>query len=210
MEITLSHKIRLNPQNNQIEYLCKACGTARFAYNWGLAEWMRQYEAGLKPSGLSLKKEFNAIKESQFPWVYEVTKYACQQPFIHLQTAFVNFFSGNGFPQFKKKGIHDSFYIGNDHIRIEGNNIRLPLAGWIKMRECLGFSGKIMSATVSRIADKWFVSISVKMDITPAARENQAVVGVDLGVKNLATLGIIKHWDEIRHRIFQNSSPGKA
>jgi putative transposase len=56
------------------------------------------------------------------------------------------------------------------------------------MTECLGYSGKILSATVSRTADKWFVSICVKMDITPATCENQAVVGVDLGVKNLATL----------------------
>ncbi|WP_462267474.1 RNA-guided endonuclease InsQ/TnpB family protein [Desulfobacter sp.] len=45
-----------------------------------------------------------------------------------------------------------------------------------------------MNATVSRTADKWFVSICVEMDITPATCENQAVVGVDLGIKNLATL----------------------
>jgi len=45
-----------------------------------------------------------------------------------------------------------------------------------------------MNATVSRTADKWFVSICVEMDITPETCENQAIVGVDLGIKNLATL----------------------
>jgi transposase len=47
-----------------------------------------------------------------------------------------------------------------------------------------------LSATVSRAADKWFISISVQMDTTPLKKsENQAlVVGVDLGIKNLATL----------------------
>jgi putative transposase len=189
MEIILSHQIKLNPNKAQAEYFAKGCGIARFTWNWGLAEWKKQYEAGLKPSGLGLKKEFNAIKKESFPWVYEVTKYACQQPFLNLQTAFKNFFSATAqYPQLKKKGIHDCFYIGNDHFNINANKIRFPKLGWVKMRECLGFSGKLVSATVSRIADYWFVSVSVKMNITPATSESQAVVGVDLGVKNLATL----------------------
>ena len=189
MEITLGHKIRLNPNKQQVEYFSKACGTARFTYNWGLAEWKRQYEAGLKPSCLTLKKDFNAIKQEQFPWTYEVTKYASQQPFIQLQTAFVKFFKGGAeYPVFKKKGIHDSFYIGNDQFRIEGKKIRIPNLGWVRMAECLGYNGKILNATVSRTADKWFVSINILMNITPATCENQAVAGVDLGIKNLATL----------------------
>ena len=189
MDIILSHQIKLNPNKAQMEYFAKACGIARFTWNWGLAEWNKQYEAGQKPSGLGLKVEFNAIKGELFPWTYEVTKYACQQPFINLQTAFKNFFAGTAeHPQFKKKGIHDSFYIGNDHFDINGNKIRFPKLGWVKMHECLGFSGKIVSATVSRVADYWFVSVSVRMDITPKTNENQVVVGVDLGVKNLATL----------------------
>jgi putative transposase len=67
MEIILSHQIKLNPNKVQAEYFAKACGIARFTWNWGLAEWKKQYEAGLKPSGLGLKKEFNAIKKESFP-----------------------------------------------------------------------------------------------------------------------------------------------
>ncbi|MBF0118629.1 MAG: transposase [Desulfobacterales bacterium] len=210
MEIMLSHKIKLDPKKKQIEYFSKACGTARFTYNWGLAEWKRQYEEGLNPSGFGLKKEFNAIKEEKFNWVYEVTKYACQQPFINLQTAFNNFFSGTAkYPQFKKKGIHDSFYIGNDQFSIINKKVKIPKLGAVKMCECLGFSGKIMSAVISKAANQWFVSVSVKMDITPATSESQAVVGVDLGVKNLATLStseiiegskaLSKHQNKLRH-----------
>jgi len=58
------------------------------------------------------------------------------------------------------------------------------------MRESLRFTGKIMSATISRVADRWFVSITVDTSDTshlPKA-ENQGVVGVDLGVSALATL----------------------
>jgi len=189
MEIILSRKIRLDPNKEQSVYFAKACGIARFAWNWGLAEWQKQYEAGLRPSGLSLKKEFNAVKGTDFRWTYEVTKYACQQPFIFLQKAFVNFFSGTAeYPRFKKKGIHDSFYIGNDHFDIDGKKIRFPKLGWVKMRECLRFPGKVISAAVSRIAGMWFVSISVKLGTSPAACESQAVAGVDLGIAKLAAV----------------------
>ena len=56
-----AHKIRLNPTPEQEQWLLKACGTARFAYNWGLERWRQQYEVGEKPSAYALKKQFNAI-----------------------------------------------------------------------------------------------------------------------------------------------------
>lgn len=42
----LAHKIRLDPNDVQATYFAKACGVARFAYNWALAEWKRLYEVG--------------------------------------------------------------------------------------------------------------------------------------------------------------------
>jgi len=189
MIIQLAHKIELDPTNVQRGYFVRACGTARFTWNWALAEWNRQYEEGLKPSGLALKKAFNDIKKEEFPWVLDVLRDANSQPFSNLQTAFNNFFKGTAKrPHFKKKRIRDSFYIANDKFKIEEDRIRIPKLGWVRLKESFCHFGKIMSATVSRAADKWFVSIGVKMDITPAACEDQVVVGVDLGVKNLATL----------------------
>ena len=115
---TLSHKICLDPTRSQEIYFRKACGTARFVWNWALAQWKEDYQNGEKPNGLRLKKTFNALKAAEYPWVYEVSKYASQQPFIFLQTAFQRFFKQLGkYPRFKKKGVHDSFYIGNDHIK---------------------------------------------------------------------------------------------
>ena len=189
MIITLTHKIRLDPTYKQKRYFLQACGVARFTWNWALAEWKKQYEAGKKPTGLSLKKQFNAIKPVEFPWVYNVTKYASQQPFIFLQAAFQRFFDKQArYPRFKKKGVHDSFYIGNDHIKIEGRQIHIPKLGRVKMREALRFSGKIVSATVSRAADRWFVSLNVELDRSPEPCRSQAGIGVDLGVRRLATL----------------------
>ena len=89
----ISHKIRLAPNNKQATYLAKAAGTARFAYNWALAEWQTQYAAWKddndlpKPSQFSLRKQLNAIKCEQFPWMLEVTKNAPQMAIIQLGVA---------------------------------------------------------------------------------------------------------------------------
>jgi putative transposase len=79
-----SHKIRLVPNQAQEIYFAKGCGTARFAWNWALAEWNRQYEAHKadtskpRPSEGALRRQLNAIKHEQFPWMSEVTKCALQ------------------------------------------------------------------------------------------------------------------------------------
>ena len=184
-----SHKIALDPNHQQATYFAKASGVARFAYNWGLAQWKRQYEAGEKPTQASLRRQLNAIKREQFPWMLEVTKNAPQMALIHLGDAFGRFFRGDAkYPAFKKKGIHDSFTLTNDQFSVSDKRIRIPNLGWVRMREVLRFSGKILSATISRKADKWFVSITVDTEEMPPMCENQVIVGVDLGVNRLATL----------------------
>src|ERR1700686_996727 len=63
-----AHKIRLHPTPEQANYFARAAGTARFVFNWALAEWKTQYEAGGKPNANALKKQFNTIRRDQFPW----------------------------------------------------------------------------------------------------------------------------------------------
>ena len=186
----IAHKIELKANNQQITYFKKACGVARLAWNWGLSNWQEQYIEGLNPSGMSLKKEFNAIKKEEFPFVYDVTKYAVQQPFIQLQEAFNRFFKKiSGKPKFKKKNrSKDSFYIGGDQIKVERQKVKIPNLGWVKLREDIRFQGKILNATVSRIADKWFISFGIKPSMSYLPCKNQASVGIDLGIKTLAVL----------------------
>ncbi len=195
----LAHKIRLNPTPEQEVYFRKAVGTARFVYNWGLAEWTRMYQAGERPTVFKLKKKFNTIKRDQFPWALEVTKCAPEGVFMNLGKAFKNFFNGTAkYPRFKKKGRRDSFYLANDKFRVEGKCIRIPKLGWVKMQEVLRFSGKILSAVVSRVGGKWFVSISVELEQLPPPCKSHASVGVDLGIQTLATLSNGKTWDNPR------------
>jgi putative transposase len=194
----IAHKIALDLNNQQASYCQKAAGVARFAYNWALGEWNVQYQAWTldntlaKPSQAALRRQLNAVKRECFPWMLEVTKNAPQMAIIQLGEAFKNFFSGRAsYPQFKKKGkSHDSFTLTNDQFSVKNSRIHIPILGWVRMRESLRFNGKILSATISRTANRWYASISVetidKLHLTQA--ENQGVVGVDLGIKALATL----------------------
>jgi len=190
MKILRAHKIRLYPNNKQATYFNKACGVSRFAYNWALAEWKRKLEAGEPVNEGILRKELNAIKREQFPWMLDVTKCAAQLAIKNdLNSAFRNFFAKRGeFPKFHKKGVNDSFALSNDQFRVDGKFVKIPNLGWVRLAEKLRFDGKIIGATISRTADKWHISIQVEFEaeITQTS-ENQAV-GVDLGVSTLATL----------------------
>ena len=179
----LAHRIALDPTVEQSIALARACGVARFTWNWALNEWSQQYKAGQKPSALRLKKQWNALKHEHFPWVGESPKDANQQPFSNLQKAFTGFFKKrNRYPRFKKKGVHDSFYVSNDKFAVDEFSVRLPVIGSVRMREELRFAGKIMAGTVSREADRWFISIQVETEV-PALPTIDKTVGIDLGLK---------------------------
>jgi putative transposase len=191
-----AHKIRLNPTPQQTEYLRKACGTARFAFNWGLAEWQKQYAAGEKPSAYTLKKQFNAIKREQFPWVLDVSKCAVDTGFRNLDAAFKSFFrrckngdTKKGYPNFKsKKRSKLSFRMDGTRVSVDGHWLKLErLDEPINMAEVLRFDGEIKSVTISEDAGHWYAAINVEIE-PPEHKHPQGSVGIDVGVKTLAVL----------------------
>jgi putative transposase len=194
MKKVLAHKIRIYPNNKAITYFVMCFGAARFAYNWGLDLCKKSLDKNIKvPSGYDLSKSLNAIKREQYPWMYEVSKWVIQKSVYNVAEAFQRFFKKTSkFPRFKKRGVcRDSFYIGLNQFKVEGNRIRLPNIGWIRMSQDLRFSGRPLSVVVSRTAGKYFASIQVEVEdsyIYPHICESQASIGVDLGVKDLAVL----------------------
>ena len=203
------HVIRLEPNNKQATYFAKACGVARFAYNWALNEWQRQYQADKtyrdycttnnlpiddshlnKPSQGKLRKQLNDIKREQYPFMLEVTKCSPQMAIIQLGDAFNRFFKGQAkYPKSRKKGKDDRFTLSNDQFRIDGQRIKIPNLGWVKMFEPLRFNGKILSAKVFKKGGEWFVSVAVELAqvIQPKPKTGKAV-GIDLGIKDLLVL----------------------
>lgn len=195
------HKIKLDPTQEQAIYFAKACGVARFAFNWALAAWKEEYEAGGKPNRVALNKRLNGIKGAEFPWMSEVTKCAPQAAIKNVGAAFDNFFRRvkrgvkPGYPRFKRKGVHDSFRADNgpkdahsNAVECDGKSIKLPRCGVVKMREQLRFSGRTISATVSKQADGWYVAILVDTNDCLSGPLGGGTVGVDLGIKEFATL----------------------
>lgn len=192
----LAHKIKLCPNQEALRYLRNASGTARFAYNWALRTCKDKYRSGEKGmSGYSLVKEFNSIKDEQFPWVRSVSKWAPQKAIQNLGDAFKRFFKKESkYPRFKKKGkSKDSFYLGDHGFKLTGKYLKLPLLDKpIKMSQSLRFKGEVKSVVISRSADEWFASFSVVIPdetfVYAHTCDSQDVVGIDVGIKTLATL----------------------
>ncbi len=102
---------------------------------------------------------------------------------------YIRFFSGKGgYPNFKKKGDHDSFTIdaGGKPIPVGGKSIKLPTIGWVKTYEGLPHV-TCKSITISRTAESWFIDFAYEQEHEPTIKQ-QEILGVDLGVKELATL----------------------
>jgi len=196
----LAHRTRLNPTPEQEVYFRKACGVARFAFNWGLAEWKRRKELNPdeKCGPMQLQREFNTIKAVEFPFISEVAREIYQGGFKNLQIAMSNYYNSKagkrkgrriGFVKFKsRKGIKQSFGVRNDNVRFSGNLVKLPVLGWVNMAETLRFDGHILSCKVSLKAGRWYISVNVEMPDEKPIDHPVKSVGIDLGVKTLVTL----------------------
>src|SRR6266568_8108845 len=93
MKVVRGYKTELDLNNEQRTACMKHAGCARFAYNWALASSKEVYRAtGKRPTAIDLHKELNALKQSDFPWMYEVSKCAMQEALRDLDRAYKNFF----------------------------------------------------------------------------------------------------------------------
>jgi putative transposase len=191
-----SLKIRLELNNKQTTLARKHAGVARYAYNWGLAVCQEAFKNKQKrPSSIDLHKKF--IKEEKSKpekkYLYEVSKCAPQQALRNLDTAYQRFFKKTGkHPVFKKKGVNDSFYL-EGNIQSKGNKIKLPIFGWVTLSENVP-EYKIKNVTISHKAGHWFVSFMI--DLKPIKiKGKQSAVGVDLGIKTLATVSDGKEFE---------------
>jgi putative transposase len=199
MLITRAYRYELDPNNSQRSHLAQHAGVARFAYNWGLAQRLHLYKTNQGDTrftdAMKQHKLLNSLKKTEFPWMYETSKCAPQEALRDLHRAFQNFYRGLkkgqsiGFPKFKKRGVRDSFRLTGS-IRFHKRSIQLPRIGTIKIKEKRKqyYCGRILSATVRRRADRWFVSVTVALDVPEPQSAKGAPVGVDLGIKTLATL----------------------
>jgi putative transposase len=191
MELTRAYKTELKLNNKQITDCTNHINAARFAWNWGLARRIEAYkEHGETLNAISLHRELNTLKKTDFAWMYSVSKCAPQEALRDLDKAYTNFFKHRAkYPRFKKKNGNPgkkSFRLTGT-IRVFDDYVQLPRIGKLRLKEngYVPQGAHILSATVSEKAGRWFVSIQVKEEINIPINIGE-IAGVDLGIKTMA------------------------
>jgi putative transposase len=204
MRVQRAYKTELDLTDRQVTACTQHAGAARWAYNWGLRVKQEHYKASkTSPTAIDLHRELNALKKTDVPWMYQVSKCAPQEALWNLDAAFAHFFrrcalkkqgqwKGKlGYPKYKtkKKGLGSFRLTGR--IVVSDKAIVLPRLGRLRLkeREYLPTDDdvQILSATVSEQAGHWYVSLQVEEE-HPVPQNTGPVVGIDLGVRSLATL----------------------
>ena len=199
MNTYMAYKLRIYPTDSQRELIEKTFGCTRYIYNNFLAERKNKYEESkTKVHVYEQLKELTDLKREK-EWLREIDSCALQVCVYNLDDAFQKFFKGNGYPKFRAKGKHESFRTNNtpntykdkkyESIRIDFNKriITLPKLKEVKFRgyrKAKEIVGKIKSATISKDANKYFVSILVEVPFVKYSLNPTSIVGLDLGIKD--------------------------
>ena len=197
-------KYELNPTNTQKVLVKQTCGCCRKVYNVMLDRKISAYKDGKKKiSTYDLIKELVPLKE-ELPYLKEVPSQTLQQAVMNMGNAFDQFFKrGNkGFPKFKKRGYKDSFRIPVACL-IDYDNWTVKTAKIGSIRFFKGhnkqINGKIKSYTISHTpTDRYFISVLYETGNRTKLNNNKSV-GIDVGIKDFATLSDGKVFENQKH-----------
>ncbi|WP_354636055.1 transposase [Planktothricoides raciborskii] len=193
----LGFKTQLKINQTQQQQLARHAGVARHAYNWGhgLCLGILSHnthcspEEKIKfPTAIDLHKWLNKLVKPENPWYYEVSKCAPQYALRNLAQGWQDCFKKKkARPRFKKKGRQDSFTLDGRIKILSSNKLKVPVIGCLKTYERLPVVPDPKNVTISREADRWFISFKIDVPVSPTEKTKD-VVGIDLGIKVLATL----------------------
>ena len=191
-----SYKFRIYPNAEQENLIQRTFGCCRFVYNHFLVMRIKAYKERGETMNYYVCANALPPMKKEMEWLKEVDATALQSSLRDLDAAFQNFFRGVkqrqhiGYPQFKSKRNRRRSYKSKrvgENIAIVGSHVKLPKLGLVKCAISKEIKGRILSATVSQApSEKYYVSICcADVDIDPLPKTG-AVVGVDLGIKDLA------------------------
>lgn len=207
-----SVKVALDPSPVQERLLLSHAGAARFAFNAGLAHVKACIEADAKPEwslyGLrrwwNANKDTLAVSDDGVIWWGENSKEAYSSGLEALAKGLTNWSKSRkgdrkghrvGFPRFKAKDRSTPRFAYTTGFRlIEGDPkaLRLPKVGRVHCMENVTArvgDAKVLRMTVSQRAGRWYAALTVEREDKPVAKAPKGgAVGVDLGIKTLATL----------------------
>ena len=206
-------KVALDPTPAQERRLLSHAGAARFAYNAVLAHVKETLDAGEKPewSFYSLRKWWNANKDSLaiddngLVWWADNSKEAYSYGVESLAKGLSSWIKSRkgtrkgrkvGFPKFKSKGktTHKFSYATGCFGLIDSDSkaLKLPRIGRVHCMEDVSArvgDARVLRMTISQRAGRWFASLTIEREDEPITQAPKGgSVGVDLGIKTLATL----------------------
>lgn len=192
-----SYKFRIYPTREQENLIQRTFGCCRFVYNHYLAMRIEAYKERGETMNYYVCSNALTPMKKDMEWLKEVDATALQSSLRDLDTAFQNFFRGVkrgqhiGYPKFKSKRNRRRSYKSKrvgENIAVVGNKVKIPKLGFVKCAVSKEVKGRILSATVSQVpSGKYYVSLCcADVEIDPLPKTG-AVVGVDLGIKALAT-----------------------
>jgi putative transposase len=201
-----AYKFRIYPTTSQATLIAQTFGCKRWVYNHFLAERIAIYESEKRTAGRFEQDKRLTLLKKETEWLRSPDKCALQNALADLDMAYQNFFrrvkSGDkpGFPKFKSKRDRHQSYRTSSNINVFEKHIRLPKLGLVQCRISKQIEGRIISATVSQNpSGKYFVSVlCTDVEIQPMDRTG-AIVGVDLGLKELAITSDNQHFTNPKH-----------
>ena len=191
-------KIEIKLTVEQKIKVCQTIGTERFIYNEYIKYNQEQYELGNKfVSANDFSKYINNVYLPNNPdkkWIKDISSKSVKQAMIYGEKAFKNFFKGlSAFPVFKKKGKNElgAYFVKNNKTDFEfyRHKIKIPTLKFVRVKE-YGYIPKnanIKSGTITKIADRYFLSLIMEIeDTVKASNTSSKGLGVDLGIKDIA------------------------
>lgn len=189
----IGSKIRLLPTKEQEELLWKSAGCSRFIYNWALTKQIENYNNGNKfIKDTELRKEMTLLKnEKDYKFLKEVGCNVLKHSITDLCLAYKKFFDKKArFPKYKSRKSNISFYVNYETMKKTKNGVQCEKLGNIKTVEPLPklLKGEkhYSNPHISYDGKYWYIGVSRKIQIQKI-KLNNTTVGIDLGIKNLAT-----------------------
>ena len=190
-KILRGFKYELLPSKELKVFYAQTSGSCRYIWNSFLDlkknKWEKNRE---KISRFELDKLLTDLKKEK-EWLSSVPSQALQQVNKDLDQAFKNFFKGSGYPNFKKKGINDSFRLPQG-ITLEKSlskrigQVKLPKFGIVRFIKTREIEGVIKNATISRKCGKWFISFNCEIEKEIKEKKDGKITGIDRGIKIFA------------------------
>lgn len=198
-----AYKVEIKPTTKQIQKINQSIGVCRWLYNEYLStnnQLYTKYKNGFidKKQVFMSANDFdkyinNEIKVlDEYSWINNCGSKARKKAIQNAEIAYKRFFKGQAkFPKFKKKNKCDvKLYFPKNNKgdwKVDRHKIMIPTLKNVRLKEYgyIPTGSKIISGTVSKKANRYYVSVIIDVENIPQKNTNQGI-GIDLGIKDFA------------------------